>query len=107
MRYLVGALLLGLCLATGGCGGEKSTATTTMITVSGTYRYPPSVINSFMRSCTQGRPKLQKLCACVIDKLSYSVSNRDFARVVRLGKAVPRVRRATNRATAACRNELS
>ena len=107
MRYLAGALLLGLCLAASGCGGEKSTATTTVITVSGNYRYPPTVIKTFMRSCTQGKPKLETLCACVIDKLSYSVSNRDFARIVRVGKAVPRIRKATNRATAACRNELS
>ncbi len=107
MRYLVGALLVGLCLAASGCGGEKSTATTTVITVSGAYRYPPSVIKSFMRSCTQGKPKLEPLCACVIDKLSYSVSNRDFALVLRVGKAVPRVRRATNRASAACRKALS
>jgi hypothetical protein len=106
VRYLVGVLLVGLCLAASGCGGEKTTATT-VITVSGPYRYPPSVIKSFMRSCTQGKPKLEALCACVIDKLSYSVSNRDFARILRVGKAVPRVRRATNRATAACRDELS
>jgi len=38
VRYLVGALLLGLCLAASGCGGEKSNVTTTVITVSGTYR---------------------------------------------------------------------
>jgi hypothetical protein len=49
VRYLVGALLLGLCLAASGCGGERSIATTTVITVSGTYRYPQGVITSFMR----------------------------------------------------------
>ena len=98
MRYLVGALLLGLCLAAGGCGGgEKSGA----ITVSGTYRYPQSVIDHFMRSCTQGTKEREKLCACVIDKLSYTVSSRDFARVL-VGDAIPRVKSATKRATAAC-----
>ena len=106
MRYLVGAVLLGLCLAASGCVGEKSTATTTVITVSGTYRYPQGVIASFMQSCTKGKPKLATLCACVIDKLSYTVSTREFARILRAGKAVPRVRRAAARATAACRSEL-
>jgi len=106
VRYLVGALLLGLCLAASGCGGEKSNVTTTVITVSGTYRYPPSVIRSFMQSCTKEKPKFATLCACVIDKLSYTVSNREFARILSVGKAVPRVRRAAARATAACRNEL-
>ena len=98
MRYVVGVLLLGLCLAASGCGGgEKSGA----ITVSGAYRYPQSVIDTFMRSCTQGKKEREKVCACVIDKLSYSVSSRDFARV-RVGNAVPRVKSAAKRATAAC-----
>jgi hypothetical protein len=98
VRRLVGAVLLVLCLAASGCGGgEKSKA----VTVSGTYRYPQSVIDYFMRSCTQGKKDREKLCACVIDKLSYTVSTRDFARV-RVGAAVPRVKRAAERATAAC-----
>ena len=96
-----------LALVAAGCGSSgKSTATTTVITVSGTYRYPPSVIRSFMQSCTKEKPKFATLCACVIDKLSYTVSNREFARILSVGKAVPRVRRAAARATAACRNEL-
>jgi len=106
VRYLVGALLLGLCLAASGCDGEKSTATTTVITGGGTYRYPRGVIKSFMQSCTKGKPKLATLCACVIDKLSHTVSTREFARILRAGKAIPRVRRAAARATAACRSEL-
>jgi hypothetical protein len=54
-----------------------------------------------MQGCTQGKQARKNLCACVIDKLSYTVSNRDFARV-RAGRAVPRVKEATKRATAAC-----
>jgi hypothetical protein len=54
-----------------------------------------------MQGCTQGKQARENLCACVIDKLSYTISNRDFARV-RAGRAVPRVKEATKRATAAC-----
>jgi hypothetical protein len=112
VRYLGGALLLACGLAAGGCGGgsDKSAATRTAgtfsstypVTVSGTYRYPPKVIDSFMQSCTQGKAAKQNFCACVIDKLSDSVSTRDFARIAREGRAVPRVERAIKRATAAC-----
>jgi hypothetical protein len=64
-------------------------------------RYPPQVITAFMQGCTQGKQDRENLCACVIDKLSYTISNRDFARV-RAGRAVPRVKEATKRATATC-----
>jgi hypothetical protein len=93
-----------------GCGGGKSAATTsspttsstqTRITLTGKYRYPTQVVTAFMQGCTQGKQARENLCACVIDKLSYTVSNRDFARV-RAGRAVPRVKEATKRATAAC-----
>jgi hypothetical protein len=103
-----------LALVAAGCGsGGKSAATTkpttttnrtttTTVTVSGTYRYSQKVIRSFMRSCTQGNSAKEDYCACVIDKLSNSVSTRDFARIARTGRAVPRVARAIRRATAAC-----
>ena len=92
-----------------GCGGKPSattsrptTATTgTRVTLTGKYRYPPQVITAFMQGCTQGKQARDNLCACVIDKLSYTISNRDFARV-RAGRAVPLVKEATKRATAAC-----
>jgi len=96
VRFLVGALCLALVAS--GCGGGEST----VITVSGTYRYPQKVIDSFMRSCTHGKQAREKLCTCVIDRLSYSVSTRDFARILRAGQAVPRVKRAVERASAAC-----
>jgi hypothetical protein len=78
-----------------------STPTGIRITLTGKYRYPPQVITAFMQSCTQGKQARANLCGCVIDKLSYTVSNRDFARV-RAGRAVPKVKSATKRATAAC-----
>ena len=108
MRYLVAASCLALVAA--GCGGGKSSATTSSptttstgirITLTGKYRYPPQVITAFMQGCTQGKQARENLCACVIDKLSYTVSIRDFARVL-AGRAVPRVKEATNRAKAAC-----
>jgi hypothetical protein len=107
VRYLVAASCLALVAA--GCGGGKPSATTsspttttgTRITLTGKYRYPPQVITAFMQACSQGKQAREDLCACVIDKLSYTISNRDFARV-RAGRAVPRVKEATKRATAAC-----
>ena len=109
MRYLVGAACLALVAAGCGSGGKSvATATTTtmvtktQITVGGKYRYSPNVIDSFMRSCTQGNAAKRDYCACVIDKLSSSVSTQDFARIARTGRAVPRVARAIRRATAAC-----
>jgi hypothetical protein len=108
VRYLVAASCLVLVAA--GCGGGKSSATTSgptttstgiRITLTGKYRYPPQVITAFMQGCTQGKQARENLCACVIDKLSYTISSRDFARV-RAGRAVPLVKEATKRATAAC-----
>jgi hypothetical protein len=108
VRYLVAASCLALVAA--GCGGGKSSATTssptatttvTTITLTGKYRYPPQVITAFMQGCTQGKQARENLCACVIDKLSYTVSIRDFARVV-AGRAVPRVKEAASRAKTDC-----
>jgi hypothetical protein len=107
----MGACCLALVAAGCGSGGGKSSATTkptttmtttTAVTVGGKYRYSPQVIQSFMRSCTQGNTAKEDYCACVIDKLSNSVSTRDFARIARTGRAVPRVARAIRRATATC-----
>ena len=109
MRYLVGAACLAF--VTAGCGGggksvatatTTTTVTKTQITVGGKYRYSPNVISSFMRSCTQGNSAKEDYCACVIDKLSNSVSTRDFAGIARTGRAVPRVARAIRRAASSC-----
>jgi hypothetical protein len=108
----MGACCLALVAAGCGGGGKSSAttkpaattvATTTAVTVSGRYRYSPKVISSFMGSCTQGNAAKENYCACVIDKLSNSVSTRDFARIARTGKAVPRVAKAIRRATASCK----
>jgi nicotinate-nucleotide pyrophosphorylase len=50
----------------------------------------------------QGDVAKQGYCACVIDKLSNTVSTRDFARIARTRKATPRVVSAIRRATAVC-----
>jgi len=110
VRYLIGACCLALVAAGCGSGGKSSATTkptttvitTTAVTVSGKYRYSPKVIRSFMRSCTQGKAAKEDYCACVIDKLSNSVSTRDFARIARTGRAVPRVARAIRRAASSC-----
>ena len=111
----MGACCLALVAAGCGSGGKSSATTksastttrtmttTTAVTVSGRYRYPPKVIRSFMRSCTQGSTAKENYCACVLDKLSNSVSTRDFARIAHTGRAVPRVARAIRRATASCK----
>jgi hypothetical protein len=111
VRFLVGASLLALLAAGCGDGGKSSSAartttaaktTAAVVTVSGTHRYSPQVISSFMRSCTRGNAAKEDYCACVIDKLSQSVSTRDFARIARTGRALARVQRAVRRAAAAC-----
>ena len=112
----MGACCLALVAAGCGSGGKSSAttepaATTTAgttatngirVTVTGKYHYSPRVIISFMRSCIKGNAAKDDYCACVIDKLSNSVSTLDFARIARTGTAVPRVARAIRRAAAAC-----
>jgi nicotinate-nucleotide pyrophosphorylase len=55
-----------------------------------------------MNSCTKGDAAKEMFCACVIDKLSNTVSTRDFARIAHTRKPIPRVTRAAKRATTAC-----
>ncbi len=110
MRYLVAAALLAVVAA--GCGGGKSAATTTRATtttqtgiripLTGKYQYSGRVVSGFMGSCTKGDAAKENYCACVLDKLSHSVSARDFAHIADTGRAVPRVQRAIRRATTAC-----
>jgi hypothetical protein len=110
-----------LCLAVSGCGGGKSAATTTVTTVAGVtnptgtasitthgrYHYPPVVVDNFMKSCTKGDERKQAYCGCTLDKLSNTVSVRDFARVgVSGGKVPPRIRRAIKSAAVACADKL-
>jgi hypothetical protein len=111
VRYLVVAACLALVAAGCGSGGKSasttstaSTATTTgiRVAVTGKYRYSGKIITSFMQSCTQGNAAEDNYCGCVIDKLSNSVSTRDFARIARTGRAAPRVARAIRGATRAC-----
>ena len=121
-RALLTVLLVAAALAAGGCGGGKSAATTTVTTVStvtnptgsasvtthGRFRYPPTLIDNFMRSCTKGDTAKQAYCACALDKLSNNVSMRDFASIgLSGGKVPPRIRRLIRQATRACRTSRS
>jgi hypothetical protein len=119
---LAAALLATVALAAAGCGGGgKSAATTTVTTIAtvtnptgtasvtthGRFKYPPVLIDNFMRSCTRGGPAKQAYCACTLDKLSNTVSTQDFTRIgLSGGKVSPRVRRAIKQATIACANKL-
>jgi hypothetical protein len=115
LKPLLPAMLAAVLLAVTGCGGGKSAATTTVTTVAtqttgaetvtthGRFHYPRSLIDNFMRSCTQGDASKQAYCACTLDRLSNNVSTEDFARIGRSGgKVPPRIRRFIRRATTAC-----
>jgi hypothetical protein len=122
VRVLAAAVLATVALAAAGCGGGgKSAATTTVTTIAtvtsptgtgsvtthGRFKYPPVLIDNFMRSCTRGGPAKQAYCACTLDKLSNTVSTQDFTRIgLSGGKVSPRVRRAIKQATIACANKL-
>jgi hypothetical protein len=65
------------------------------------------LIDNFMRSCTRSGQAKQAYCACTLDKLSNTVSTRDFTRIGLSGGKVPsRVRRAIKQASAACADKL-
>jgi hypothetical protein len=122
VRYASLAVAALLCLAVTGCGGGgKSAATTTVTTVTGVtnptgtasvtthgrYHYPQVVVDNFMKSCTKGDDGKRAYCGCTLDKLSNTVSVRDFARVgLAGGKVPPRIRRAIKAAAVACADKL-
>jgi hypothetical protein len=122
-RALVAGLLI---VAAAGCGGgdgnESARDTTTIVrtvtstqnptgtssvTVSGKYKYPPVVVNNFMRSCTNGMRNRRAYCACTLDELSNTVSVDDFARIgLAGGKLPPRIRRIIRQAAVDCADRL-
>jgi hypothetical protein len=115
------ALLLapiGILLVAAGCGGGggsssasatttvTKTLTTTTTTTHGRFRYPASVRDNYMRSCTKNNVT-QAYCACTLDKLSADVSTADFARIgLSGGKIPPRIRALITQAALACRDKL-
>jgi hypothetical protein len=123
VRQALFGLSVLLCLAATGCGGgdKKSSATTTVTTIEtttnstgtasvtthGRFKYPPVVVNNFMKSCTTGLEKREAYCGCTLDKLSDTVSVQDFARVgLSGGKLPPRIQRLIQDAAVACADKL-
>jgi hypothetical protein len=112
VRALVAAAAV---VALAGCGGGgKSTApgtivttttTTTSVTVTthGRFHYSPALERSYMKACTKNGTVTEAACACTLDKLSNSVSTRDFSRMTLTGVIPPRIRKAIVRAANACR----
>jgi hypothetical protein len=121
VRY---GLAVGLvALAAAGCGGdgEESAATVTVTTVEsvtnptgtgsvtthGRFRYPQVVVDNFMQSCTEGNQNRRAYCACTLDKLSDTVSVRDFARIgLSGGKLSARIQRLIRQAAVDCAGKL-
>lgn len=116
MRPALSAFLAVVALAAAGCGEEQSGSTTGttnagvtktfVVTTHGRYHYPPRIINSYMRSCTNGLRKREAFCGCTLNELSNSVSVQDFARIGRAGRASPRMQRVFKRAGDACKSKL-
>jgi hypothetical protein len=114
VRALLAAAALAVALS--GCGGGgKSTATGTIVTVTnptgtaasvtthGRFHYSQTIARSYMKACTKGGAVKESACACTLDKLSNSVSSRDFSRMTLSGKIPPRIRQAIVRAANDCR----
>ena len=123
MRHAVLAMSVFLCVAAAGCGGgdKKSSATTAVstmetatnptqtasVTTHGRFNYPPVVVTNFMKSCMNGIKKRQAYCGCTLDKLSDTVSVRDFARIgLSGGRLPPRMQRLITNAAVACKDKL-
>ena len=111
---LAALLAVSLALAAAGCGGGGKTAATVTnptvtasVTTHGRFHYPAALITSYMQSCTAGGATRQEFCACTLDKLSSSVSIRDFARIgLAGGKFSKRIHRLINGAAAKCAGKL-
>ena len=111
MKRLAAVVLVAVALA--GCGGSGKTASpgTTTATIAtatnptGTtarFHYPPSLVRSYMRTCTNNGRAKASVCACTLRKLSTSVSVADFRRMGQTRTVPPRIRRAISRAALAC-----
>jgi hypothetical protein len=120
VKVLAATFLTAVALVAAGCG-SRSALTTTVTTIAtatsptgtasvtthGRFRYPPVLIDNFMRSCTRGGQAKKAYCSCTLDKLSNTVSTQDFTRIgLSGGKVPPRVRRAIKQATVACADKL-
>jgi hypothetical protein len=119
VRPALSALLAIVALGAVGCGEDKSASTTVTtiqnvtnptgtfsVTTHGRYHYPPGIINSYMKGCTKGLQQREAFCGCTLNKLSNTVSVRDFARLGKVGRPSPRMQRLFKRAGDACKNKL-
>jgi hypothetical protein len=123
LKQALAILVFALALTASGCGGggKKEAATTTVTTIAtatnptgtasvtthGRFQYPPALIKSYMRSCTNGDQSKSAYCACTLDKLSNDVSVRDFVKVgLAGGKLPPRIQRLITQAAKACVDKL-
>jgi hypothetical protein len=110
-----------LLVAAAGCGGggSKSAVATTTVTKTltttnptgtaaahGRFRYPASIREHYMRSCTQNNVK-ETYCACTLDRLSDTVTTEDFTRIgLSGGQISTRIRTLITQAAAACKDKL-
>ena len=117
------AIVVLVAAVLAGCGGSKSTSGTTTrartitsvtnptgtssVTTHGRYKYPPVVVNNFMRSCTNGSKNKAAYCRCALDSLSDDVSLADFQRIGVSGGTIPkRIRQLMVKAASGCRSKL-
>jgi hypothetical protein len=121
-------LAIAVALVLAGCGGggksaksttQTVTKTTTVVSTTtstegggtvvthGRYHYPEALTTNYMKSCVAGgNAKKRAYCACTLDKLSNSVSTRDFAEIG-LSKTIPaRIKRLMANAVADCASKL-
>jgi hypothetical protein len=122
-------LAIALVLVLAGCGGggksaksttQTVTKTTTVVSTTtstessgttvvthGRYHYPEALTTNYMKSCVAGgNAKKQAYCACTLDKLSNSVSTRDFAEIG-LSKTIPaKIKQLMANAVADCASKL-
>jgi hypothetical protein len=115
-------LAAAVLLVAAGCGGggNKSAATTTVtktltttnptgtaaVTTHGRFKYPEAVTKNYMKSCINASVT-RAYCACTLDKLSKTVSTKDFERIgLSGGRIPPRIRTLITQAALACRDKL-
>jgi hypothetical protein len=126
MRQALLAVAILLVLAGCGGGGKSAKSTTVIVTTTqtatgtstspsggvivvthGRYHYPQALVTNYMKSCVAGGgAKKRAYCACTLDKLSNSVSTRDFAEIGLSKTIPPRIKRLMTNAVADCASKL-
>ena len=125
MRLALLAIAVVLVLAGCGGGGKSAKSTTQTVTTTtvvstttstqgggtvvthGRYHYPEALTTNYMKSCVAGgNAKKRAYCACTLDKLSNSVSTRDFAEIGLSKTIPPKIKRLMANAVADCASKL-